>query len=249
MTRIARLPFAIRLLVSLGCAWAMSVAATASAQDLPAAADLLQIARHWVDASLRNANANATDATPLRMEVTLGSLDSRLRLAPCAQIEPYVPVSTRLWGRTRVGLRCLKGATHWNVFLPVTVKAFGPGWVLRGALPPGGTLKAEDAMAAEVDWAEEPSPVVRDAAQWVGQVSAYSLSAGQVLRQVMVRAPQVFQTGASVHILAQGVGFSVSSDGQALNPGVVGQMARVRTEGGKVVSGTVLDTHTVKIDL
>jgi flagella basal body P-ring formation protein FlgA len=183
------------------------------------------------------------------MEVSLGNLDSRLRLAPCAQIEPYMPANTRLWGKTRVGLRCLKGASHWNVFLPVTVKAFGPAWVLRDALPPGTTIKAEDAIEAEVDWASEPSPIIGSATQWMGQVSAYALSAGQALRQSMVKPPQVFQAGAPVRILAQGPGFSVSSDGQALNAGVVGQSARVRTEGGRVVSGVVLDTHTVKIEL
>ena len=108
---------------------------------------------------------------------------------------------------------------------------------------------AEDAMLAEVDWANEPSSIIADAGQWIGQVTAYTLSAGQALRQAMVRPPQVFQSGASVRILAQGMGFSVSSDGQALNPGIVGQLARVRTDAGRVVSGVVLDTHTVKIDL
>ena len=58
-----------------------------------------------------------------------------------------------------------------------------------------------------------------------------------------------FAAGAAVRILAQGVGFSVSSDGQALSAGVVGQLARVRTEAGRVISGEVLDARTVKITL
>ena len=36
-----------------------------------------------------------------------------------------------IWGRTRLCLRCTDGGGRWNVFLPVTIKAFGPAWVLR----------------------------------------------------------------------------------------------------------------------
>ena len=38
----------------------------------------------------------------------------------------------------------------------------------------------------------------------------------QTLRQGMVRAPQVFMAGAQVRLVAQGPGFQVSSDAQAL---------------------------------
>jgi flagella basal body P-ring formation protein FlgA len=233
-------------LICLACAWLLSLAAPALAQELVASTDVMTLTQRWLDAAVRQPTS---DAHALRLEVSLGNLDARLRLAPCAEIEPYLPVNTSLWGKTRVGLRCLKGTSHWNVFLPVTIKAFGPAWVLRGAIAPGSTIRQEDAMAAEVDWANEASPIVRDAAQWVGKVAAYSLSAGQPLRQAMIRPAQAFQAGASIRVLAQGQGFSVSSDGQALSPGIVGQLARVRTEGGKVVSGTVLDTHTVEIAL
>ncbi len=234
-------------LLCLVCVWLFALAAPAAAQDLVANADTMALTQRWLDAAVRQ--PGNSDAHALRLEVSVGHLDLRLRLAPCAEIEPYLPVNTSLWGRTRVGLRCLKGASRWNVFLPVTVKAFGPAWVLRGAVAPGSTIREEDAMEVEVDWASEPSPIVRNAAQWVGKVAAYSLAAGQPLRQAMIRPAQAFAAGASIRVLAQGQGFSVSSDGQALSAGVVGQLARVRTEGGKVVSGTVLDTHTVEIAL
>jgi flagella basal body P-ring formation protein FlgA len=52
-----------------------------------------------------------------------------------------------------------------------------------------------------------------------------------------------------VRVVAQGAGFQISSEAQALSAGVVGQTARVRMENGKVSTGTVLDMRTVKIDL
>ncbi len=247
MKRMQRFTLIPGLLGRLSCVLALCMAGMAAAQQALPVPGMLQATQQWIDAALKD--ASATDAQPLRMQVSLGQLDSRLRLAPCARIEPYLPAGTRLWGRTRIGLRCLEGGTRWNVFLPVTVQAFGSAWVLRAPVGAGTTLRPEDAMQAEVDWASEASTVLADPARWQGQLAAYPLSAGQALRQAMVRPAQVFQAGATIRILAQGPGFSISSDGQALSNGVVGQMARVRTESGREISGLVLDSHTVKVTL
>ncbi len=80
----------------------------------------------------------------LRVEVLVGALDPRLRLAPCEQVEPYLPPGTRLWGQSRIGVRCVQGPTRWNVYLPVTVKVFGPALVATAALPVGSVLKPSD---------------------------------------------------------------------------------------------------------
>jgi flagella basal body P-ring formation protein FlgA len=183
------------------------------------------------------------------MEVSIGSLDSRLRLAPCARVEPYLPAGARLWGRTRLGLRCVEGPTAWNVFLPITVKAFGPAWVLTGPVAPGTVLTASDASEAEVDWAEESAAVMANPDMWVGQVAARQLAAGQALRQSMVRPPQLFRAGAQVKVIAQGPGYAVSSAGQAMSAGAVGQTVRIRMENGRIISGTVNESGTVVVAL
>lgn len=245
-----------RLLSQLRSAWLPAAAvsvlglvmAVNPAQAQGAAVPEVQlVAQDW----LRDATAAAqpTGATALRMEVKLGSLDSRLKLAPCGNVEPYLPPGARLWGRTRVGLRCVDGISRWNVSLPVTVNAYGNAWVIKGQVAAGSAITEDDVVEAEVNWAEESSPVIRDKALWVGQTATRALMTGQTLRQGMVRPAQVFQAGAQVRVLAQGVGFQVSAEGQALSAGVVGQIARVRMENGRVSSGTVLDTKTVKIDL
>ena len=131
----------------------------------------------------------------------------------------------------------------------MTVNAYGTAWVIKGQVAAGSALTQDDVVEAEVNWAEESSPVVRDKALWVGQIATRALMTGQTLRQGMLRPAQVFQAGAQVRVLAQGAGFQVSAEGQALSAGVVGQTARVRMENGRVSSGTVLDTKTVRIDL
>lgn len=222
-------------------------AANAVHAQSAAAPDVQSVAQDW----LREATSAAqpAGATALRLEVKLGSLDSRLKLAPCGNVEPYLPPGARLWGRTRVGLRCVDGMSRWNVSLPVTVNAYGTAWVVKAPVAVGVAITEDDVVEAEVNWAEESSPVVRDKALWVGQIATRSLMTGQTLRQGMLRPAQVFQAGAQVRVLAQGAGFQVSAEGQALSAGVVGQVARVRMENGRVSSGMVLDAKTVKIDI
>ncbi len=234
----------VGILIGLLCLVCACLPAGAQESSGP---DLQGLAQGW----LKDATAavQPVGASKLRLEVKIGSLDSRLRLAPCGNVEPYLPPGARLWGHTRVGLRCIDGMVRWNVSLPVTVNAYGNAWVIRGSVPAGVALTQDDVMETEVNWAEESSAVLRDPGLWLGQIATRPLVTGQTLRQGMVRPATVFQAGAPVRVLAQGVGFEVSSDAQAMTAGVVGQLARVRMENGRVSAGVVLDAKTVKIDL
>ena len=207
----------------------------------------VDVADNWLRKSMLAQQGG--DATDLRMEVVVGSLDSRLRLAPCGIVEPYLPVGVRLWGKTQVGLRCVDGLSRWNVMLPVTVNAYGPAWVVKGQVPAGTVLTDSDVVSSEVNWAEDTNPVLQERGAWVGQVATRVLTTGQVLRMGMVKPAQVFQAGASIRVVAQGAGFLVTADAQALSAGIVGQVARVRMENGRVSTGVVLDGKTVKMDL
>jgi len=232
---------------SVGAALAALLLSTGAQAQVES--EVLTVGQRWVESAVAQVPSDASGGAPLRMEVVVGALDTRLRLAPCAKIEPYIPTGTRLWGRSRIGLRCLDGAARWNVFLPVTVKAFGQAWIAKSNVNAGAVLTMADAMAAEVDWADDVSPVVALPEQWVGQIATRSWSAGQAIRQSMLKPAQVFQAGTQIRVVAQGVGFQVTSDGQAMTAGVVGQVARVRMDSGRVMSGMVLDARTVRIEM
>lgn len=226
--------------------WAVA-GAHAHAQAVPEAAYSTQALAWARDAA--QAALPQHDGPALRLEVSVGQLDGRLRLAPCAAVDVYLPVGARLWGRSRLGMRCTDGQAHWNVSVPLTVKAYGPAWTVRAPVAAGQAVQDADLVQQTVDWAEEASAVLWDAAQWRGQVAALPLLPGHVLRQGMLRAPQVFAAGTQVRIVVEGNGFRISSAAEALSAGVVGQLARVRLEDGRVSTGTVLDARTVKMDL
>ena len=242
-SRLACLRFLMGGALALGSALALPAHAQQGGDQT---AELGSITQHWLDDALAQAQAGGL---PLRMEVSVGTLDSRLRLAPCARVEPYLPAGARLWGRTRLGLRCVDGPTRWNVFLPITVKAFGPAWVLAGNVGTGAVLSEQDAIEAEVDWAAEPAAIVANPKDWVGQTATRPLSAGQALRQNMVRAPDLFKAGSAVRVVVQGPGYAVTSSGQAMSAGAQGQNVRVRMANGRIIGGTVLEDGTIEANL
>lgn len=241
--RLSRPPFTARaaslarpLRAVAGVLGAALLALPAAAQD--GTAQLMQIGQRFADEALHQGQAGA-GTLPLRMEVQVGQLDSRLRLAACAKVEPYLPAGARLWGRSRLGLRCLQGAVAWNVFLPITVKAWGPAWVLQNGIASGRPLAAEDAVQAEVDWAEDAAAVYANPQDWIGLVAARPLSAGQALRQNMLRPPALFAAGAQVRVMVSGGGFAVTSSGKAMAAAGEGQAVRVRMDNGRLISGVV----------
>lgn len=238
---------ATRLWLSSWGLLACLFATGAQAQATAVRPEFLDVTQQWLDSAV--SGVRPSEAGPLRMEVTLGELDSRLQLAPCARVQPYIPVGTRLWGKTRLGVRCLEGSAKWNIFLPVTIKAYGMAWVIKSNIAAGSVLTEADAIEAEVDWAEEASAIVGSQSQWLGQVATRALATGQALRQAMVKPAQVFQAGSQVRVIAQGLGFEIASDGQALSAGVVGQSTRVRMDNGRVMSGVVMDRRTVRLEI
>ena len=217
-------------------------APTEGAQPLPAG--LEQQVRNLALGGGRSGTPGAP-----RIEVIIGALDSRLRLAPCARIEPYLPEGTRLWGRSRIGLRCLEGQAKWNVYLPITVKAFGPGLVVASGAAAGSVLAASDLTTAEVDLAEDSSAVLANPDQAVGRTLAHALKPGQSLRAAHLKPRQWFSAGDTVTVLAQGSGFSVAGEAQALSPGIEGQPARVRTDAGRVLTGLPVGTKRMELAL
>jgi flagella basal body P-ring formation protein FlgA len=172
-----------------------------------------------------------------RVEVVVGQLDPRLRLAPCDRIEPYLPPNVRLWGKSRIGLRCTEGRTAWNVYLPIVVKVWGRALVSRAGAAAGSVVSEGDLDEAEVDLAEEFTPVFFDRRLVLGRTLAQAVRPGQALRHAHLKSRQWFAAGDSVKLIAAGDGFALESVGQALTNGFEGEPARVRTENGRVVTG------------
>jgi flagella basal body P-ring formation protein FlgA len=212
------------------------------------AATLAEQVQRYADAATSRL---AQPAEGVRIEVEVGALDARVKLAPCARIEPYLPHGTRLWGRSHIGVRCAEGPRRWNVYLPVIVHVYGRALVAARALPAGTTLAAGDLVEAEVDLAAEREPAfaAAEATRLVGRSLARALDAREALRANQLKQRRWFAAGETVRIVAAGSGFAVATSGEALSPGVEGQSVRVRVEGGRILSGTPVGANRVEVRL
>jgi flagella basal body P-ring formation protein FlgA len=245
-SRAPALASALRWLatMSLACAWgwAAAQAAPASALEPGLTPELaLQVRQLVLDKLL------SPDGP--RVEVRLGQLDTRLRLAPCQKVTPYLPSGSRLWGPSRVGLRCTQGATPWNVYLPVTVSLYGPGVQAAADLPASHVLQASDLREAEIELTESRSPAWTELPRLVGRSLAHPVAAGQTLRHATLKPRQWFAAGDTVQLRGVGGGFTVAGSGEAMSAGMEGQTVRVRTESGKIVSGLPVAERQLEVHL
>jgi flagella basal body P-ring formation protein FlgA len=230
----------------------LCLAPTAHAQHNATTVDaalIAQVRELALIASQQSRVSGSGHSVPLRFDITVGALDPRLKLAPCQRIEPYVPSGVRLWGKSRIGLRCTLGERPWNVYLPINVHVYGQALVATQPLPLGTTLQAGDLTYAEVDLAEDSSPVVVSEPLALGRALTRSLVAGQGVRQADLKSRQWFAAGDTVKVLATGKGFTVAGAGTALGPGFEGQSARVRTEGGQIITGMPVAARQLEVSL
>lgn len=191
--------------------------------------------------------ARALAPAGARVVALPGALDSRVQLAPCAQVQAFLPAGTPAWGRSRVGLRCTQGAVAWQVYLPVTVQVWAPAVVSTVALPAGARLEPGQLAIAEVDWAAAPSAPQARAEDLAERVLVRPVAAGQALRGADLKARQWFAAGDVVKLVALGPGFAVTGEGQAMAAGIEGQTVRVRTDSGRVVVGLAAGPRRVEL--
>jgi flagella basal body P-ring formation protein FlgA len=227
--------YAATLAIAIASALALGASSARAAAEIDSLRELMQ------------ESAKAISLPGARIEVDIGQADARLRLAPCTRTEPYLPAGLKPLGRTRVGLRCVAGASRWNITMPAVVKIWAPGLVARAALPAGTVLVAEQLVAADVDWAA--SGGLAFTAPPIGRVLARPLASGAALRSDDLEQHRLFASGERVTVVARGLGYSVSGEGQAMQPGIEGQTVRIRTDAGRVLSGRPIGGRLVEVNL
>jgi len=181
-----------------------------------------------------------------RIDIRVGESDSRLSLAPCERAEPFLRSGARLWGRSFVGLRCVAGA-QWVISVPVTVRVFGPGLVATRALPAGQPIEQAAVRSEQVEWTREPQGVASDLSQLQGRLPARTIEPGQVIGLALLRESPAVAQGDPVKVVGLGQGFSIETDAIALASAPAGQPVRVRTESGKILTGTARAGRMVEV--
>lgn len=184
-----------------------------------------------------------------RVAIELGEPDPRLRLAPCARTEPFLPAGSRLWGRSRLGLRCVQGPVKWAISLPLQVRVFAPAWVAVQPLPAGSPLQAGQLRREVVELSASTSPAWLQDEPPLDRELARPLQAGEALRQQHLKPRQWFAAGDTVRVLLAGDGFSVRADARALSVGLEGQSSRLRLDSGRILQAWPVAERQAEVQL
>ncbi|MEJ8811056.1 flagellar basal body P-ring formation chaperone FlgA [Variovorax ureilyticus] len=167
-------------------------------------------------------------------------------LPPCSDYEAFMPTGTAPWGRVSIGLRC-RGDKPWSRFVSANVAVEGRYFVAARAIEPGMTLGAGDFIERSGDLTALPRNVVTEANALRGVTSAQRIAAGAPLRKEHVRSMIVIQQGQTVQVVAQGAGFTVSTEGKAMTRAEVGAAVQARTRDGRLVSGIADEEGQIRL--
>ena len=199
-----------------------------------------EIVREFVRAEL------ARTQPRLRAEISVGDIDSRLRLAACERTEAYLRPGAKLWGHSFVAYRCLQ-RPGWSISVPVNVRLFETALV---ALRPVAALQPVDAADVELRDTEvtaEPGGVAHDLSELADRVCTRGLQAGQAIALSALRMVPAVSQGEPVKVEGSGSGFTITAEGIAMSTAAPGELVRVRMESGRTIAGVARKGRLVEV--
>lgn len=227
-----------RLLKIVLPALAAGLAAAASVAAAPLAGD----ARAAVDKFLQAQTAGLPGKVSIRVEAPGSGA-----LPPCDALEPFLPRGAAAWGRVSVGLRCHSDLKPWTRFVLAHVAVEGRYFVAVRNIETGQAFGAGDLTARTGDLTALPRSVVTDAAELQGVVAANRIASGAPLRRELVRGVSVIQQGQTVKVVAEGPGYSVSTEARAMTGAGAGSTVRAKTLDGRLVSGIADEEGQIRL--
>lgn len=186
----------------------------------------------------------------LSFEVVIGPVDRRLRLARCTDaLTAFVPPGGRRKGQVTVGVRC-PGQTRWKLFVSANVRIYDEVVVARQTLVRGHVIAPSDLIRQRRDISRLSSGFFTEPAALIGKHTKRSIAAGEVIRHRVLTQPKSVRRGQRVVLVARSLGFEVRMEGQALAPGDVGDVIRVRNRRSRrIVEGIVANNGVVHVQM
>ncbi|MCT4704235.1 flagellar basal body P-ring formation protein FlgA [Enterobacteriaceae bacterium H20N1] len=167
------------------------------------------------------------------------------QLPACPQPDFVMPNNGRMWGNVSIQARC----GNDKRYIQAVVAASGDYVVAAQALARGTALNESNVQMKRGRLDQLPPRTMLSLDQANNAITLRDIAPGQPIMLSMVRQSWRVKAGQRVQVVAAGDGFSVNSEGQALNNAAVAQNARVRMSSGQIVSGTVDPDGNILINL
>lgn len=187
-------------------------------------------------------------AQPLGDELIISVRPPSARLPACEAPEPFLarPDAAPL-GRVSVGVRCGESGRQVR-YLQAEIGVIGDYPVLAVALAAGDTITSEHLTLQSGNLAELPNRTLLDIDAIIGQAATRALNPGQPLQQHQLRSIPLVERNQRVTVEARGAAFRISREGQALEPGGLGERIRIRFDNREVITAEVVGEGLLVVD-
>ncbi|MCV9880393.1 flagellar basal body P-ring formation chaperone FlgA [Brenneria izbisi] len=161
----------------------------------------------------------------------------------CENPQISLPGHTRTWGNISVSVRC----DQQRRFIQTEVQVTGNYVISSRVINRGAKLEAGDLRLNKGRLDQLPPRTILTLQDAEGAIALRDLTPGQPITAAMLRRSWVIKAGQNVQVRAQGEGFTVNSEGKAMNNAAIGQSVRVRTASGQIVSGIASEDGIILI--
>jgi len=185
---------------------------------------------------------------PSSVQVNVGALDARLRLAPCGDpLKVSLPPGATFRARMTVAVSCA-GATTWTVYVPVTVDTQTSVLVLRRAAGRGERLTAVDVESQTRLISGTGDSYLTDLKELSGRTVKRPLGAGTALTADLLADDLVVRRGQRVTLLASVGSLEVRAAGLAMNDAPAAGRVKVQNlSSNRIVEGVVETADVIRI--
>lgn len=234
--------------------FAMRPALVLAAASVSAGADNAIHPLDDISAAVEQFVIDASRESGREVTVSSRSLDSRLRLAKCAQplLASWAPGSHKL-GRVTVQVECASDKP-WRIRVQATVTMEELVWrlgraVKRGDLLEKGMLTQQTVVLGTGNSiaASMGIPIV-DIEPWIGYAFTRRVGTGKILNDRMLEPANVISKGDVVLITHRSKGLSLQTKGIAMNNAIANQQIQIKnTASGRIVDAIAIAEGVVQI--
>jgi flagellar basal body P-ring formation protein FlgA len=187
-------------------------------------------------------------AEPGKTQVSVGALDPRLRLAPCAkELVATLPAGAVFRERMTVGVSCPEGNV-WTIYVPVTIETRASVLVLRKPAARGARITAADVEVQERVVGGSGDSYLTEVAQLERHTLKRPLGVGAPLTVDALIEDVLVKRGQAVTLLASASGVEVRAPGRAMSDGHASSRVKVQNLNTlRIVEGTVESADVIRV--
>jgi len=184
-----------------------------------------------------------------RIEIEMGKLDHRLKLAHCnSPLDTSLAAGSKFSGKTTVHVKC-NSEVKWTVYINANIHLYKDVIHTIEPLEKGHILSKGDLILSEVNLNRVRYGYFTNIDSLVGKQLKRRLTQNKIIRVNYVKAQTLVKRGEIVNIVAENTGYSVKMSGKAMSNGAKGDRVQVKNiSSQRIIEGTVIETGVISIN-